>query len=461
MERRLNEQQSHDSFPHGGRSMIAYALVVGVLLTGQLRAGDERYPGKQTTDNPGSAATASPGNPGGSSLLPLDNPPAPISTGANNSPPAATPSGSNPFRSSPSSNPAPPRMLSLPESGAAPVGNNQSQTAPAAYEVSPPNNAGQALPGTEMKPSAMMRAMLSAPPGSQLRGQPVSLAEVISGARTRAEQTQRVDAYWDLCSSVADYYLGLREQEELRRLRSVIPRVDENWQKTETQFATRIGTSQRAALASQLRVASLMGRGAGNLPLPSDAPHCAKYLTHFEQVFPNGAPPEARELAALLPSRYAELSDAGVAVTQAEQWTESVARNDSDGTGTSKALKLLALQRRAFVQIARDYNRRIARYTELATPGQVSAERLTSMLINSTVSSTARRPALPTPPRNRQSSDESAPLRTFVEGSASGVNTVSATTKRDDSIRPASGTESAAKAISEPREEKSLVVPKR
>ena len=31
--------------------MIAYALVVGVLLTGQLRAGDERYPGKQTTDN--------------------------------------------------------------------------------------------------------------------------------------------------------------------------------------------------------------------------------------------------------------------------------------------------------------------------------------------------------------------------------------------------------------------------
>ena len=63
----------------------------------------------------------------------------------------------------------------------------------------------------------MMRAMLSPPGGTQLRGQPVSLMEVIGGARTRGEQTQRVDAYWDLCSSVADYYLGLREQEELRK----------------------------------------------------------------------------------------------------------------------------------------------------------------------------------------------------------------------------------------------------
>ena len=25
-----------------------------------------------------------------------------------------------------------------------------------------------------------------------------------------------MEAYWDMCSSVADYYLGLREQEELR-----------------------------------------------------------------------------------------------------------------------------------------------------------------------------------------------------------------------------------------------------
>ena len=443
--------------------MFAYALVVSVLLAGQLRADNDRYLGKQGADGPSAATVSSPGNPGGSSLLPLDNPPAPLGAGADtagagSSPPAT--GESNPIRSSLPANSNPPRTLPQMDTAASPVGR-ASQTTPAAFEnTSSPYGSATPPPGAEMTPSAMMRAMLKAPPGSQLGGQKVSLADVLAGTRTRAEQTQRVDAYWDLCSSVADYYLGLREQAELRRLRSMVSSVGPTWQQTENDFATRIGTSQRAALASQLRVASLMGRGAGNLPLPSDAPHCAKYLTNFEQVFPNGAPPEARELAALLPSRYAELSDAGNAVTQAEQWTESVAHNDSGGTGTLQALKLLALQRRAFVQIARDYNRRIARYAELATPGQVSTERLTNMLINSNGSSTARRPTAPAPPRNRQSSDDSTPPPTFAKGAASGVNTVSATSNRDDSIRPASVTESAAKAFSELPSERSLIVPK-
>ena len=47
-------------------------------------------------------------------------------------------------------------------------------------------------------------AMLTPPADSQLRGQSVRLIEVISTAGSRSEQTQRVEAYWDLCSSVAD-----------------------------------------------------------------------------------------------------------------------------------------------------------------------------------------------------------------------------------------------------------------
>ena len=82
-----------------------------------------------------------------------------------------------------------------------------------------------------------------------------------------------------------------------------------------------------------------------------------------------------------------------------------------------RALELLALRRRAFVQIARDYNRRIARYSELASPGQINAERLIGMLIKRAGSTTAattsgRRRA---PPPDRQSAAESAPPRTFAE----------------------------------------------
>ena len=78
----------------------------------------------------------------------------------------------------------------------------------------------------------------------------------------------------------------------------------------------------------------------------------------------------------------------------------------------------MALRRRAFVQIARDYNRRIARYSELATPGQISAERLTGMLIKSTRFDDGHAVGLAGPPRNRQSSSETSPPRTFAEGSA-------------------------------------------
>ena len=69
-------------------------------------------------------------------------------------------------------------------------------------------------------------------------------------------------------------------------------------------------------------------------------------------------------------------------VTRSEQYLDSVASRGGDGTDSLSALRLLALQRRAFVQIARDYNERIARYSELASPGQLSAGRLTGMLIN-------------------------------------------------------------------------------
>jgi hypothetical protein len=302
----------------------------------------------------------------------------------------------------------------------------------------------------------MMRAILVPPAGSQLRGTPVSLMEVIAGARTRGEQTQRVEAYWDLCSSVADYYLGLREQDELRRY---VQRGGQAWDQFDAEMRNRTGTSMRAAVASQLRVSSLMGRGATFLPLPADTPHCASYIAHFDEIFARGGPAEAKELAALLPLRFTELKNAAEGVSASEQWLNSVgSRSIDDGL---HALELLAMRRRAFVQIARDYNRRIARYTELASPGPLSAERLSGMLIKSTTPSTATKSASPAPSLNRQSSNEASPPSTFAEVTSPAVTPSANTAKRDPAVQAASGTQSSSAPQSSPRREHSLLVPSR
>ena len=305
--------------------------------------------------------------------------------------------------------------------------------------------------------------MLVAPPGNRLSGQPVRLAEVLTGATTREEQSQRVDAYWDLCSSVADYYLGVREQDELQRLRSSVTNVGPVWQQAEAELGVRISTSQRAAVASQYRMASLMGgAAASSLPLPVDLPHCGDYYARYDQVFAGRQSPEAQQLSELLPMRYEELSDAARAVTRAEEFLAAIAsqRSGGDGTGTLRGLELLALRRRAFVQIARDYNRRIARYAELASPGQIDADRLISMLImREGAANTATRPDTLVPPPNRQSQIPAEDSdQTFAKGWESIKS--SAAAPRDDAVQPASAEAKAAKPqVSQPRREHSLLVP--
>src|SRR4029078_12135397 len=80
-----------------------------------------------------------------------------------------------------------------------------------------------------------------------------------------------------------------------------------------------------------------------------------------------------------------------------------------------RARALLALTRRAFVQTPRDYNRRIARYSELATPGQITPDRLTGMLIKPPGYSTPpRSPPPPPPPTTQSSGVETSRPRTFA-----------------------------------------------
>jgi hypothetical protein len=304
----------------------------------------------------------------------------------------------------------------------------------------------------------MMRTILTPPAGSRLAGQALKLADVLRGASSRAEQLQRVDAYWDLCSSISDYYLSLREQNELQKLRASVSKVGPAWQQAESELGVRIGTSQRAAVASQYRLSSMMGRGGDSLPLPGDLPHCGDYYARYGQVFAGRQSAEAQQLSELLPLRYEELKDAATAIARAQDWLDAIAaqRSDaSDGTGTLRALELLALRRRAFIQIARDYNRRIARYTDLASPGEIGPDRLLSMLIKPEGGdNTATRFSSPAPPLNRQSQKASAAApKTFAEGWEPLKSDGETTATRDNSVSPAS-----AEAPSSPHIEHSLLV---
>lgn len=286
----------------------------------------------------------------------------------------------------------------------------QAQTPPSTYggrRQTPPAGTPSNAPATVDSDYAeqMMQAALKQQPNSRLSGTRVSLAQVVQAANSRSEQSELINAYWDLCSAAADYYLSLLEQGELARLASRSPQLNSPLRSAITKLTTRRDTSLTAARATQYKLATLMGRPGQLLPLPGDMPLCSAYHTRYSQNFPGGGPQEAAELHKLLPLRHAELLDAASGVSEAEEYYDQLARQAggaADAQNVVNALQLLALNRRAFVQIARDYNRRITRYTELAKPGDLRTERLVAMLIKTT-NLASRSSSQAGPPSDRRS----------------------------------------------------------
>ncbi|WP_146591601.1 hypothetical protein [Posidoniimonas polymericola] len=233
----------------------------------------------------------------------------------------------------------------------------------------------------------LMTGIMKRPGSSNLSGTPVRLEQVVASGGDRSQQTQRINAYWDLCSSVADYYLGLHEASELNRHQQRLGGRNAEISQAAQQWQTRIGTSQLAAVAAQRRLAALMG--ASSLPLPGDLPLCGEYNTKYPQAFAGRDSQEARVLDQLIPLRYAELASAAAEVSRLQDFLQDVNQQSVGGEGVLKAFQLLALQRRAFVQIAKDYNRQITRYTELSTPGNIATGRLVAMLVERTRTASA------------------------------------------------------------------------
>ncbi len=265
-------------------------------------------------------------------------------------------------------------------------------TGQALFETQPQQQpAGSVLPPASTaktvvtKPSGLLRGLATPPLRGRLEGAPLSLAEAVSNSRSRAEQTARVEAYWDLSAAVTDYYLAVRAATELDALRQNVSQPGFMWDDARLAFTARIEVARRSAEAAQYHMQSLLGRVAANgLPLPSDLPHSGAYQTRYEKNFAGRPSTEAGQLNGLLPQMYEDLLKQAAAITADQQWLQTVDRQrdpQSDGTVLLKTYELIDLRRQEFIDSVSQYNTTIARYSELASPGEVSAGRLVAMLI--------------------------------------------------------------------------------
>lgn len=421
--------------------MSAASLILAFLLSGQLVA--DRYDTPGTTQDGGTVeAIGNPFETDAEPITPLQGPGAAQDSGNPQQPITPADDPSPPF--GPNSQPgaldsqystpadsAPPPSQSDQGAPYPPIGSGNPER-PATLGVYPSqpagdraglpdDNLGAPLSDKKDSPTARMRAILEPPPQASLSGTPISLTQVVAMAGSRDYQSTCIDAYWDLGICVADYYLAIREQDEIRRIQEGMPSTATSaaWQEAGEQLAVRLRTSELAATAAQHRLASLLGRGMTlrQLPLPADVPHCGDYDTRYEQNFAGRPHPEAQELAALLPLRYEQLKVAAAGVSLEEERLAQLGMGlGADEQTLLQAAESLSLRRREFMQLAGDYNRRIARYTELATPGEIGSGRLVSMLISNPHSADSPASGGRFDDILDQQSRGAAPPQTFAEG---------------------------------------------
>lgn len=265
---------------------------------------------------------------------------------------------------------------------------------PAAAEVAPPADEKSALePADEdaPKPSDLMRALLATPTAEQLAGVPLTLGVALRDSATRADQTTRAKAYWDLSAAAAQYYLALQERSELANLRHGIDAPAPAWKPAAEDAETRVAYTRGAAIAAQQRLHVLLGDSAGpSLPLPADAPHCGRYNTRYSEIFVARQDAEAAQINELLPLLHRQLATLTRQVDEAHQWLAWVSQHRdpaNDGAGVLRSYQLMTERRRAFLDAARDYNQHIASYAERATPDPIGPDRLVAMLIRTSYAS--------------------------------------------------------------------------
>lgn len=349
--------------------MQTFICLVGIVFTAQVAgtAGD-RY--AQSVLPPGSESPAAASTPF------ADAPSEPTTQQP------FAPSADNPLRVSPS----PPNQpaSSPPFATTNPPASTSRASTPRA-SAAPATNASPARLTKVQKPADLLKNLLTPAEQQKLQGTPFSLADAVQGTQSRLQQSQRVALYWDLSKAVSDYYLTVREELDLQSQRNGLLQADREWDDAQSGAKARRNTALSAVKVAQLRLQKACGRAGGAaLPVPSDLPHCGAYQSKYDKIFQGRTSREAEQLSNLLPLRHRQLTQLSAETTDALNWHSRVSQQRAAQDGATlllKAYEQLALQRRAFVSAAYQYNAEIARYTELAVPQDVAPVRLVAMLI--------------------------------------------------------------------------------
>jgi hypothetical protein len=329
--------------------------------------------GQQTTTGP--ATTSNPTAPNSSFFDEIDAAAEPLgnstsSTPLNSTPLNSTPLGSTPLSSTPGETSiAPPSSL-----GTQPNLNTQPSTT-----VAPTS------PEMETNPTKVLAAMLEAPLEGALAGTKLTLAQAVDNSLSRADQTQRVVAYWDLSQAVAEYYLALDDRMKLSALRQGITLPSPDWETARMNADARLELARAAVHAAQAYLGAVTGNTMpGFAPLPADLPFTGPYETRYAQLFQSRSSDLAEQLNELLPRLYSDLSTSTADIADARKWIFLASDRrtpQNDGNELLKAYELFSARRRQFLDAVMEYNQGIVHYTEIATPGNVDTERLVAMLI--------------------------------------------------------------------------------
>ena len=321
------------------------------------------------------------------------------------------------------------------------------QSQPPASSYSPPAAKSEVA---VVKPAELLRSLTADPLRGRLVGTELSLSEAVRNSSSRTEQTARVEAYWALSAAVNNYNLAVRAATELEALQNNISQPSNAWNEARLALTSRIQVARRTAEAAQFRLQSLLGRSeASDLPLPSDTPHSGAYQTRYEQNFADRPSAKAAQLNELLPQLYEDLLKQTKEIAADQRWLQTVDRQrnpQSDGTVLLKTYELVNLRRQAFIDAVSQYNTSIAHYAELATPGNVGADRLVAMLIGrprvqTRIDSEVTRTSAEEPVTTQNGSQ--TPRKTFAEKNPTDVQRASSPAdgvERSILRKPAQGT---------------------
>ena len=256
------------------------------------------------------------------------------------------------------------------------------------YRIAAASNGGPISSDQDsgQKPSTLMRAMLTPPPGSRFDGPAAETCRRRPLARHRA-RTNRSELK----------PTGISARASPTTISACVNRT--NCRNYGATFVARIGVATsgiRARCANRHVAARRRWRPNTGSPACSDVaetacrclaicPIAATTTPAIRQVFAGRPSAEAQQLSELLPLRYEELKDAATAVVRAQEWLDRHCQHSAAMPPTAQALcGHLSCSRFAAERSSRLLATTIAASLatrNLASPGEIGADRLLSMLI--------------------------------------------------------------------------------